>query len=212
MPVYFISAHSPTREITQNSFSQINLDDTKSRTYFCQSKWLTLNAILDRPNLQQKNWRKTNGESLPKNKKSILSCGKLKARGQNLRAEFKNGSPVKKVGGRMRASNWRQIGVGVDADKRRQKGDALKLAKYFFWTYVRPPSSKVFSQLTSNSRSPIFLYKNVLATFSLQNLNYDHFCNIFVAVDPKIHSPFAKMHRSLAGFRDYCPCPAKQIS
>ena len=145
MPVYFISAHSPTREITQNSFSQKNLDDTKSRTYFCQSKWLTLNAILDRPNLQQKNWRKTNGESLPKNKKSILSCGKLKARGQNLRAEFKNGSPVKKVGGRMRASNWRQIGigVGVDADKRRQKGDALKLAKYFFGrtSVLRPRKS-----------------------------------------------------------------------
>ena len=102
MPVYFISAHSPTREITQNSFSQINLDDTKSRTYFCQSKWLTLNAILDRPNLQQKNWRKTNGESLPKNKKSILSCGKLKARGQNLRAEFKMGHLFKKA-----AVRWR---------------------------------------------------------------------------------------------------------
>ena len=37
------------------------------------------------------------------------------------------------------AVNWRQIGVGVDADKRRQKGDALKLAKYYFLD-LRPSS------------------------------------------------------------------------
>lgn len=106
------------------------------------------------------------------------------------------------------AVNWRQIGVGVDADKRRQKGDALKLAKYYFLD-LRPSSvlESLFPTDLKFKKPHLFIQIFFFATFSLQNLNYDHFCNIFVAIDPKIHSSFAKMHRSLAEFRDYCPCP-----